>query len=353
MEGRNGLKQTSRPVLITGIAGFIGAAVAQRLIDRGENVIGIDNLNSYYTVSLKISRITRLVDSVRNNSQIRFIRMDIEDGEGFLDVLEREKPRAVIHLAAQAGVRYSIENPTAYFQSNLVGFGNVLEGCRQQEVEHLVYASSSSVYGNIQRYPFREKQPANHPISLYAATKRANELMAHTYSHLYDLPATGLRFFTVYGPWGRPDMAPMLFANAIIQGKPINVFNGGHMARDFTYIDDISEGVVRCLDKPATSDLFFDNRAPNASTSMSPHRIFNVGSAKPVKLLEFISLLEEALGKKAIINCELLQPGDMISTEADISALEAWIGFRPKVEIEEGLRRFASWINSYTSCHHS
>jgi len=244
-------------------------------------------------------------------------------------------------------VRYSIENPAAYIQSNLVGFGHVLEGCRHQGVEHLVYASSSSVYGGNCNLPFSEQQPVNHPVSLYAATKKANELMAHTYSHLYGLPATGLRFFTVYGPWGRPDMAPMLFARAILAGEPIRVFNGGAMRRDFTYIDDIVEGVVRCLDKPATADAAFDPLAPNPATAVVAHRLFNIGNAQPVELLRFIEVLERALGREAIKQFEPMQPGDVVATAADTAALEAWVGFRPSTPLEEGLERFAAWVQTY------
>ncbi len=253
----------------------------------------------------------------------------------------------MIHLAAQAGVRYSIENPSAYIQSNLVGFGNILEGCRHHGVEHLVYASSSSVYGGNRRMPFSEQHPVNHPVSLYAATKKANELMAHTYSHLYGLPATGLRFFTVYGPWGRPDMAPMLFAKAILAGEPIRVFNHGRMQRDFTYIDDIVEGVIRCLDKPATPDPSFDPLDPNPATAAAPHRLFNIGNSQPTPLLRFIEVLEDALGVKAIPQFEPMQPGDVAATAADTSALEAWVGFAPHTPLEVGIGHFARWYRDY------
>jgi UDP-glucuronate 4-epimerase len=256
----------------------------------------------------------------------------------------------VIHLAAQAGVRYSLENPAAYIQSNLVAFGAVLEGCRQQGVEHLVYASSSSVYGGNRQMPFTEQQPVNHPVSLYAATKKANELMAHTYSHLYGLPATGLRFFTVYGPWGRPDMAPMLFARAILAGEAIRVFNHGQMQRDFTFIDDIVEGVIRCLDKPATADPDFDPLAPDPATAAAPHRLFNIGNSQPTPLLEFIAVLEEALGRPAIRDLQPIQPGDVPATAADTSALEAWVGFRPATPLREGVGRFAAWYRDYHGC---
>ena len=340
------MSPADRPILITGAAGFIGAAVAERLLQRGERVVGLDNLNPYYSPALKRARLERLQGMSGAEERFAFAAMDLEDGAAMAQLFARERPRAVVHLAAQAGVRYSIENPAAYIQSNLVGFGHVLEGCRHQGVEHLVYASSSSVYGGNRNLPFSEQQPVNHPVSLYAATKKTNELMAHTYSHLYGLPATGLRFFTVYGPWGRPDMAPMLFARAILAGEPIRVFNGGAMLRDFTYIDDIVEGVVRCLDKPATADEAFDPLAPNPATAAVPHRLFNIGNAQPVELLRFIEVLEHALGREAIKQFEPMQPGDVVATAADISALEAWVGFRPSTPLEEGLSRFAAWVQT-------
>jgi len=336
-----------RPILITGAAGFIGAAVAERLLLRGERVLGLDNLNPYYSPALKRARLERLQGMPGAVDRFAFAAMDLEDGAAMAALFARERPRAVVHLAAQAGVRYSIENPAAYIQSNLVGFGHVLEGCRHQGVEHLVYASSSSVYGGNRNLPFSEQQPVNHPVSLYAATKKANELIAHTYSHLYGLPATGLRFFTVYGPWGRPDMAPMLFARAILAGEPIRVFNGGAMRRDFTYIDDVVEGVVRCLDKPATADPAFDPLAPNPATAAVAHRLFNIGNAQPVELLRFIEVLEQALGREAIKQFEPIQPGDVVATAADTSALEAWVGFRPSTPLELGLERFVAWVQTY------
>jgi len=343
----DGVSPVDRPILITGAAGFIGAAVAERLLQRGERVLGLDNLNPYYSPALKRARLQRLQGFPGVEQRFAFVPMDLEDGAALAELFARERPRAVVHLAAQAGVRYSIENPAAYIQSNLVGFGHVLEGCRHQGVEHLVYASSSSVYGGNRNLPFSEQQPVNHPVSLYAATKKANELMAHTYSHLYGLPATGLRFFTVYGPWGRPDMAPMLFARAILAGEPIRVFNGGQMLRDFTYIDDIVEGVVRCLDKPATADAAFDPLAPNPATAEVVHRLFNIGNAQPVELLRFIEVLEQALGRQAIKQFEPMQPGDAVATAADTAALEAWVGFRPSTPLEEGLERFAAWVQTY------
>ena len=334
-----------RPVLVTGAAGFIGAAVALRLLERGERVVGLDNINTYYSPELKVARLQRLEDAA---GDWLFKQFDLENGAEIADLFAAHQPRAVVHLAAQAGVRYSIENPAAYIKSNLDGFGNVLEGCRHQGVEHLVYASSSSVYGGNRQMPFSEQHAVNHPVSLYAATKKANELMAHTYSHLYGLPATGLRFFTVYGPWGRPDMAPMLFAKAILSGQPIRVFNQGQMQRDFTYIDDIVEGVIRCLDQPATADPNFNPLDPNPATAAVPHRLFNIGNSHPTPLLRFIELLEQALGVEAIKDFQPMQPGDVVATAADTSALEAWVGFRPNTPLEVGLRRFAAWVQLHT-----
>jgi UDP-glucuronate 4-epimerase len=333
-------------VLVTGAAGFIGAAVAERLLALGERVVGLDNLNPYYDPVLKRSRLERL-EAAAQPGQFRFAELDVADAGALSALVAAEATDRVIHLAAQAGVRYSIENPSVYIQSNLVGFGAVLEACRHQGVAHLVYASSSSVYGGNRQMPFSEQHPVNHPVSLYAATKKANELMAHTYSHLYGLPATGLRFFTVYGPWGRPDMAPMLFARAILAGEPIKVFNQGQMQRDFTYIDDIAEGVIRCLDKPATADPDFDPLHPNPATAAVPHRLFNIGNSQPIPLLRFIEVLEQALGREAIRDLQPMQPGDVPATAADTSALEAWVGFRPTTPIEAGVERFAAWYRGY------
>ncbi len=339
----------NRPVLVTGAAGFIGSAVAERLLADDVSVIGVDNLNDYYDPALKKARLARL----ESKSQARrwlFECLDVSNKAAVEQLFITQRPRAVIHLAAQAGVRYSLENPAAYVQSNLVGFGHILEGCRHQQVEHLVYASSSSVYGGNRNLPFRETQAVNHPVSLYAATKKANELMAHTYSHLYGLPATGLRFFTVYGPWGRPDMAPMLFAKAILSGEPIKVFNHGRMARDFTYIDDIVEGVLRVLAKPATAAAGFDAAQPDPATSWAPHRVFNIGNSAPTPLLDFIAALETALGHKAIQQLEPMQPGDVEVTAADTSALEAWIGFRPDTSMLQGVTAFAKWYRRFYGC---
>ena len=335
----------NQPVLVTGAAGFIGAAVCERLLERGEHVVGLDNLNNYYDPSLKQARLDRL-DGIAAPAW-SFHRLDLADGEAMAALFAATKPRAVVHLAAQAGVRYSLENPAAYIQANLVGFGHILEGCRHHGVEHLVYASSSSVYGGNKAMPFAEGQPVNHPVSLYAATKKANELMAHTYSHLYGLPATGLRFFTVYGPWGRPDMAPMLFAKAILAGEPIKVFNNGQMRRDFTYIDDIVTGVIACLDKPATADPAFDAANPDPATSWAPHRVFNIGNAQPTELLHFIRVLEQALGRQAVQDLQPMQPGDVVATAADTSLLEAWVGFKPSTPIEVGVERFARWYRQF------
>ena len=345
----------NQPVLVTGAAGFIGAAVCERLLEGGEQVVGLDNLNSYYDPSLKQARLDRL-DAIASSAPLpsaaghglwSFHRLDLADGEAMADLFQATKPRAVVHLAAQAGVRYSLENPAAYIQANLVGFGHILEGCRHHGVGHLVYASSSSVYGGNRAMPFAEGQPVNHPVSLYAATKKANELMAHTYSHLYGLPATGLRFFTVYGPWGRPDMAPMLFAKAILAGESIKVFNNGQMRRDFTYIDDIVTGVIACLDKPATADPAFEAANPDPATSWAPHRMFNIGNAQPIELLHFIKVLEQALGRKAVQDFQPMQPGDVVATAADTSLLEAWVGFKPSTPIEVGVERFARWYRQF------
>jgi UDP-glucuronate 4-epimerase len=337
-----------RPILVTGVAGFIGAAVTSSLISRGNRVVGVDNLNNYYSPLLKHARLHQLEQLPGASERFRFVPIDIDNRSALDDLFAQECPSGVVHLAAQAGVRYSIQNPAVYIQSNLVGFGHILEGCRHHGVEHLVYASSSSVYGGNRAMPFSEQHPVNHPVSLYAATKKANELMAHTYSHLYGLPATGLRLFTVYGPWGRPDMAPMLFARAILAGEPIRVFNYGRMQRDFTYIDDIVEGVIRCLDKPASPDPIFDPQHPNPATATVPHRVFNIGNAQPVELNRFIAVLEDALGgRQAIRELYPLQPGDVVATAADNTALEAWVGFRPQTSLVQGLRQFADWLLAF------
>ena len=336
----------SRPVLVTGAAGFIGAALCQRLLQRGDRVIGIDNLNTYYDPALKKARLEAIASTAPAGAW-RFVQLALEQGEALQALFAAERPRVVVNLAAQAGVRYSLENPASYIQSNLVGFGHILEGCRHHGVANLVYASSSSVYGGNRNLPFHEQQPVNHPVSLYAASKKANELMAHTYSHLYGLPATGLRFFTVYGPWGRPDMAPMLFARAILAGEPIKVFNHGKMQRDFTYIDDIVEGVLRCCDKPATANPEFDPLQPDQATAAAPHRVFNIGNSQPTELLRFIEVMEQALGREAIKDFQPMQPGDVVATAADTSALEQWVGFKPSTSIETGVDAFARWYRDY------
>ena len=339
----------TRTVLVTGAAGFIGAALSKRLLQRGDRVVGIDNLNDYYDPTLKQARL-REIEAAASSDAWRFERMSLEDGDALMNLCAAEHPSVVVNLAAQAGVRYSLETPAAYIQSNLVGFGHILESCRHNGVGHLVYASSSSVYGGNRNLPFHEGQAVNHPVSLYAASKKANELMAHTYSHLYGLPATGLRFFTVYGPWGRPDMAPMLFARAILAGEPIKVFNHGRMQRDFTYIDDIVEGVIRCCDKPATANPDFNALHPDPATASAPHRLFNIGNSQPTELLRFIEVMEQALGREAVKDFQPMQPGDVVATAADTHALERWVGFSPSTSIETGVDFFARWYRNYTGC---
>ena len=335
-------------VLVTGAAGFIGFHLAARLLRGGTPVLGFDNVNPYYDPALKRARLAELATiAAASGTPFALIEADLEDGAAVAAAFTEHGPSRVVHLAAQAGVRYSIENPAAYIQANLVGFGHILEGCRHHGVEHLVYASSSSVYGGNTNLPFREQQSVDHPVSLYAATKKANELMAHTYSHLYGLPATGLRFFTVYGPWGRPDMALFLFTRAMLEGRPIQVFNHGRMVRDFTYIDDIVESLIRLLDKPAAPDPAFDTAAPNPATSWAPHRVFNIGNSNPTPLLAYIEALEEALGITAEKEWLPLQPGDVPATAADTSALEAWIGFRPQTAVREGVARFVAWYRAF------
>ena len=339
---------TQRTVLVTGVAGFIGAALSMRLLQSGDRVVGLDNLNDYYDPSLKKARLHQ-IEAAAPSGAWHFERMALEDGEALKALFADERPQVVVNLAAQAGVRYSLENPAAYIQSNLVGFGNVLEGGRHYGIENVVYASSSSVYGGNRNLPFHERQPVNHPVSLYAASKKANELMAHTYSHLYGLPATGLRFFTVYGPWGRPDMAPMLFARAILAGEPIKVFNHGKMQRDFTYIDDIVEGVIRCCDKPATANPEFDPLKPDPATAAAPHRVFNIGNSQPIELLRFIEVMEQALGREAVKDFQPMQPGDVVATAADTTALERWVGFKPATNVEDGVNSFARWYFNFYS----
>jgi UDP-glucuronate 4-epimerase len=333
-------------VLVTGVAGFIGMHTAMALLERGDQVLGIDNLNDYYTPVLKRDRLA-VVQSHANAQLFQFIEMDCADDAAMDRLFAEHKFDRVVHLAAQAGVRYSIENPRAYVQANLVGFINILEGCRHHKVQHLVYASSSSVYGGNVRMPFSEVDGVDHPVSLYAATKKSNELMAHTYSHLYGLPTTGLRFFTVYGPWGRPDMAPMLFASAIREGRPIQVFNHGKMKRDFTFIDDIVRGVVACLDRAPTATPELKATGAKPDSSWAPYRVFNIGNSEPVQLMEFIEALEAAMGKEAVKQMRDMQPGDVVATYADTERLESWTNTKPSVPVQEGVRQFVTWFDEY------
>ncbi len=330
-------------LLVTGAAGFIGAALSHRLLDRGDEVVGLDNLNDYYDVSLKEARLARLTE----RDGFTFVKLDVADREGMERLFREHRFDAVMHLAAQAGVRYSLENPHAYVDANLVGFVNVLEGCRHGGVGHLVFASSSSVYGANTRLPFSEHDNVDHPVSLYAATKKANELMAHTYAHLYGLPCTGLRFFTVYGPWGRPDMALFKFTRLMLEDKPIPVFNRGEMVRDFTYIDDIIEGVVRVIDRPPEPDPSWSGDRPDPATSYAPWRIFNIGNSRPVKLMRYIEVLEQCLGRKAKMELLPMQPGDVKATQADTTELRNAVGYAPSTPIEEGVARFVSWYRDH------
>jgi UDP-glucuronate 4-epimerase len=329
--------------LVTGAAGFIGMHTSLRLLARGDRVIGLDNLSDYYDISLKQARLARLLPYVN----FSFHQLDVSDRKGIAALFAKIKPERVIHLAAQAGVRYSISNPLTYIDSNLLGFANILEGCRHNAVQHLVYASSSSVYGGNTALPFSEHHNVDHPVSLYAATKKANELMAHTYSHLFDLPTSGLRFFTVYGPWGRPDMALFLFTKAILAGETIDIFNHGNMVRDFTFVDDIVEGIIRVADKPATPDPAFDPVSPDPGSSNAPYRLFNIGNNQPTPLMEYIQALESALGIIAKKNFLPMQPGDVPATAADTSELNAWVDFKPNTVVTDGIRHFVDWYRSY------
>lgn len=332
-------------ILVTGTAGFIGNDLAIRLLERGDTVIGVDNVNDYYDVRLKEARLER----IRQHSNFTEIRAGIHDRAAMEAIFAKHKPQRVVSLAAQAGVRYSLQNPQAYADSNLLGFVNILEGCRHHAVEHLVYASSSSVYGANTKMPFSVHDNVDHPVSLYAASKKANELMAHAYSHLYRLPTTGLRFFTVYGPWGRPDMAYFSFTKAILEGRSIDVYNQGDMSRDFTYIDDIVEGVIRVLDKPAVANPAFNADQPDPATGNVPYRVFNIGNNQPVKLMEYIEALESALGMLAEKNFLPMQPGDVPATYADTSELDAWVGFKPDTPVKEGVASFVAWYRNYYS----
>ncbi len=338
----------AQTVLVTGHAGFIGFHVASRLLDRGDTVVGIDVVNDYYAVSLKEARLAELDrQALRASGAYHSFRIDLADEAAVRAVFAKYSFDRVIHLAAQAGVRYSLENPRAYVHSNIVGFTNILEECRGANVPHLTYASTSSAYGANTKMPFSEHEGANHPLQFYAATKRANELMAHSYSHLYGLPTTGLRFFTVYGPWGRPDMAPMLFAKTICEGGTLKVFNHGNHSRDFTYVDDIVEGVVRASDQPAVPNPQWDSLQPDPATSSAPWRIFNIGCHQPVKLMDFIAALERELGLRANLEMLPLQPGDVPDTFADVSMLRSAVGYEPQVPVDEGVRRFVAWYRDY------
>jgi len=330
-------------ILVTGAAGFIGFHTALKLLERGDEVVGLDNLNEYYDVRLKLARL----EILKRHPGFRFVKLDLADRDGMTRLFAEGKFERVINLAAQAGVRYSIQNPLAYVDSNVVGFANILEGCRHHGVEHLVYASTSSVYGANTKMPFSVHQNVDHPLSFYAATKKANELMAHTYAHLYALPVTGLRFFTVYGPWGRPDMALFLFTRNILAGQPIDVFNYGHHRRDFTYVEDIAEGVVRCCDRVATANHAWDSDAPDPGSSRAPYRLYNIGNNQPVELMHYIEVLEECLGRKAQMNLLPLQQGDVPDTWADIDDLQRDAGYRPATPVDVGIRRFVDWYLDY------
>lgn len=333
-----------RKILVTGVAGFIGFHLAKKLIAQGDYVIGLDNMNDYYDVNLKQARLDQLL---KHENAFEFHKLDLADNQSIQELFETTKPEIVVNLAAQAGVRYSLKNPHAYAQSNVVGFLNILEGCRHHNVKHLVYASSSSVYGANTTMPFSVHHNVDHPLSLYAATKKANELMAHTYSHLYGLPTTGLRFFTVYGPWGRPDMALFIFTKAIFEGRPIQLFNNGNMERDFTYIDDIIEGVARVIDNIPEGNPNWSGDHPDPATSRAPYRIYNIGNNSPVKLMYFVEVLEKAIGRKAIKEMLPMQPGDVPATYADVDALVQDVGFKPATPIEVGIERFVQWYREF------
>lgn len=330
-------------ILVTGSAGFIGAALAERLLIRGDTVIGLDNHNDYYDPALKEARLARLA----SHPAYTHLHLDLANRDGVAEAFAKHRPERVVHLAAQAGVRYSIENPLAYIDSNIAGFAHILEGCRHHQTKHLVYASSSSVYGANTTMPFSVHDNVDHPLSFYAATKKANELMAHSYSHLYQLPTTGLRFFTVYGPWGRPDMAPFQFVHAILENKPLKVFNYGKHRRDFTYIDDIVEGIIRVLDHPAQGNPAWTGDSPDPGSSRAPWKIYNIGNSQPVELMDYIAAFEEALGKTAQKEMLPLQPGDMPDTYADVADLEAQFGYRPATPVREGVQRFVEWYRDY------
>ena len=336
-------------ILVTGAAGFIGSSVVNALLREGKNVVGIDNLNNYYDQNLKKERLRKTTEISKKEfpHKWHFFEEDIVKKKSLSKIFYRFNPEVVINLAAQAGVRFSLEKPSTYFKTNIIGFSNILELCKDLGVKNLIYASSSSVYGGNKKLPFNETDCVSHPVSIYASTKVCNELMAHSYSHLYKLPATGLRFFTVYGPWGRPDMAPFIFTKAIFSRQPINIFNYGNMIRDFTYIDDITQAIIKCSSKLATCDKLFDRLSPNPSTSFAPHRIFNVGNNTPIKLIDFLNCLEEIIGIKAIKNFEKMQPGDVEATNADISLLKSWIDYNPSTSLKDGIKKFVVWYKSY------
>lgn len=337
------MSDSARPILVTGSAGFIGSHVALRLLERGERVVGLDNLNDYYDPALKRARLARLAA----HPGYVHVEADLADRAAVEALFESHRPARVVHLGAQAGVRYAAENPHVYVSSNVTGFLHILEGCRRHPVEHLVYASTSSVYGANTSLPFSEHQPTEHPLTLYAATKKANEAMAHSYAHLYGIPASGLRFFTVYGPWGRPDMAFFKFSRAILEGRPIPVFNQGRHSRDFTYVDDIVDGVLAVLERPATGNPAWSGLEPDPATSAAPHRVYNIGAGRRVPLLRYIELLEQAIGRKAILDLKPFQPGDVPDTLADIRDLARDVGYQPKVSVEEGIPRFVAWYRDY------
>ena len=335
-------------VLVTGAAGFIGFHTCKRLIEDGVRVIGIDSLNDYYDLTLKEARLELLISKSKEcNNLFSFFKLDITENSLLKEIFETYKPSKVINLAAQAGVRYSLTNPDSYFNSNLIGFGNVLKNCIESKIDHLVYASSSSVYGGNTKLPFSEKDPVDHPVSLYAATKRANELIAHSYSHLYNLPSTGLRFFTVYGPWGRPDMALFLFTKSILKGEKIDVYNNGDMIRDFTYIDDVVNSIIKVLSKPPKGNKSFDKLSMEPDSSWAPHKIFNVGNSNPIKLLDFLKVLEEILSVKAKINYLPMQSGDVQATESDTTSLEEYINYKPNTKIKHGIQEFSKWYKEF------
>tara|TARA_Y100000994_G_scaffold245296_1_gene246668 strand:- start:996 stop:2027 length:1032 start_codon:yes stop_codon:yes gene_type:complete len=335
-------------ILITGAAGFIGFHITKRLLSEGIEVVGLDNLSPYYDLRLKNARLNKLEElSKKRAVKFFFFKEDLQNKIFLTELFKKFKFNKVVNLAAQAGVRYSIENPSSYINSNIVGFANLLEVCRRNDIEHLIYASSSSVYGGNKSLPFSEEHNVDHPVSLYAASKKANELMAHSYSHLYGIPTTGLRFFTVYGPWGRPDMALFLFTKSILNEEPIKIFNKGEMIRDFTFIDDITESLFRVINKKSTSDINFDYLKPSSSSSWAPYRIFNIGNSNPINLMDFISTIEEILGRKAKKEFLDMQPGDVASTSADTALLEKWIGFKPKTSVKEGIKKFIDWYKNF------